>query len=337
MTANLLLNSQEVRKLPAGSLFKAIFVVSALSQKSDKNGKPYYDVTVSDSSGNIEAKVWSDAQWLDKSAAEPQSADDRLPAEKILQLVGKTVGINGKVAEYRGQLQFNFNKLTLLNQEKYPPAGFLPRSPIPMEDLTARFGALVKNCGGEAGDFIRKVFVGELWSRFRDWPAAVNHHHAYANGLLEHTLSVAECARSMAVSMRASGYDVDTDMVVAGALLHDIGKLDSYRMISVPEMTVEGALLDHVAQGYLRFNELAERYGLDEKTRMHLGHIMLSHHGQREYGSPVVPATPEAMIVSSADELDFRMFCWSDSVKNLTDDQPISAWNDSAQRRFWRR
>lgn len=70
---------------------------------------------------------------------------------------------------------------------------------------------------------------------------------------------------------------------------------------------------------------------------MHLGHILLSHHGQREFGSPVVPATPEAMIVSSADELDFRMFCWNDSVKNLTDDQPISAWNNSTQRRFWKR
>ncbi len=337
MTANLLLNSQEVRKLPAGSLFKAIFVVSALSQKSDKNGKPYYDVTVSDSFGSIEAKVWSDAQWLDKSEAEPQSADDRLPVEKILQLAGKTVCINGKVAEYRGQLQFNFNKLTLLSQEKYPPAGYLPRSPIPIEELTGRFETLVKGCGGEAGDFLRKVFTGELWSRFRDWPAAVSHHHAYANGLLEHTLSVAECAKSMAESMRSAGYDIDIDIVVAGALLHDIGKLDSYRMISVPEMTVEGALLDHVAQGYMRFNELAAQYGLTEKTRMHLGHILLSHHGQREFGSPVVPATPEAMIVSSADELDFRMFCWNDSVKNLTDDQPISAWNNSTQRRFWKR
>ena len=146
MTANLLLNSQEVRKLPAGSLFKAIFVVSALSQKSDKNGKPYYDVTVSDSFGSIEAKVWSDAQWLDKSEAEPQSDDDRLPVDKILLLVGKTVGINGKAAEYRGQLQFNFNKLTLLNQDKYPPAGYLPRSPIPLDELTARFEALVR-CG----------------------------------------------------------------------------------------------------------------------------------------------------------------------------------------------
>ena len=142
MTANTLLNSQEVRKLPAGALFKAIFVISYISQKSDKNGKPYYDVTATDGLGTVEAKVWSDAQWLDKSEASPQSDDDKLPPERIVQLTGRTVGVNGKVAEYRGLLQFNFNKITLLNQEKYPPAGYLPHSPIPVGELAARFEAL---------------------------------------------------------------------------------------------------------------------------------------------------------------------------------------------------
>ena len=104
MTANTLLNSQEVRKLPAGALFKAIFVISYISQKSDKNGKPYYDVTATDGLGTVEAKVWSDAQWLDKSEASPQSDDDKLPPERIVQLTGRTVGVNGKVAEYRGLL-----------------------------------------------------------------------------------------------------------------------------------------------------------------------------------------------------------------------------------------
>lgn len=337
MSINQLLTSQEARKLTDGSLFKGIFVISALSQKSDKNGKTYYDMTAADSDGSIDAKVWSDGQWLDKSETAPKSDDDHIPPEKIVQLVGKTVGVNGKVSEYRGLPQFNFTKITMLDQEKFPPAAYMPRSPIPLEDLTVRFDRLKNSCGGPAGDFLRKVFTGPLWTKFRDWPAAVSHHHAYANGLLEHTLSVAECAAGMAASMKQAGYDVDSDIVTAGALLHDIGKLESYKMVSVPEITVEGALLDHVAMGYMRFCELADKFGLDEKTKLHLGHIILSHHGQREFGSPVVPATPEAMIVSSADELDFRMFCWNDSVKNLTDDQPISAWNNSTQRRFWKK
>lgn len=336
MTANALLNSQEVRKLASGALFKSIFVISSISQKSDKNGKPYYDVTATDALGTVDAKVWSDGQWLDKSGAS-QSEDERLPQESIALLVGRTVGVNGKVAEFRGLLQFNFNKITLLNQEKYPPAGYLPHSPIPLDELIARFEALVGECTGEAGKFLRFVYSGDRFARFRDWPAAVSHHHAYANGLLEHTVSVASCAKSMAESMILSGYDVDKDIVIAGALLHDLGKLEAYRMSPVPETTIGGALIDHVAQGYLRFSELAQEFGLSEKLQLHLAHIVLSHHGQREYGSPVVPASPEALIVSAADELDFKMFCWKDSVKNLTDEQPISAWNNSTQRRFWKK
>lgn len=334
---NTLLNSQEIRKLQAGALFKAILVVSAISQKSDKNGKPYYDVTATDAMGSIEAKVWSDAQWLDKSESGAQSGDDKLPQENIAQLAGKTVGVNGKVAEYRGLTQFNFSKITLLNQEKYPPAGYLPHSPIPADELSGRFEKLVSSCGGETGRFLRFVFDGEYWNKFRDWPAAVSHHHAYANGLLEHTVSVAECAKAMAESMTGSGYPIDVDIVVAGSLLHDIGKLESYRMSPVPEITVGGALLDHVALGYERFSELAARFGLSEKLRTHLAHILLSHHGQREYGAPVIPATPEALIVSAADDLDFKIFCWNDAVKNLTEEQPISAWNNSTQRRFWKK
>ena len=296
-------------------------------------------MAVTDQSGTLEAKIWSDAVWFDRSDPEldPSSPAKRLDDGKLRNVAGCTMGVEGKTTEFRGQIQFNFNKLTLLDQEKFPPSQYLPRSPIALEELLKRYEELVSSCRAEVAEFIRYVYKGETWKQFRDWPAAVSHHHAYANGLLEHTLSVAGCAKSMALSMRDSGYDVDVDVVVAGALLHDIGKIDSYCMTSIPEMTIEGAVLDHVAQGYLKFMELAERAGLDSKLKLHLAHILLSHHGQKEFGSPVVPATPEAMIVSAADELDFRMFCWNDSVKDLSDDQPISQWHNGTGRRFWNR
>ena len=337
MTGTQLQNVQDIKKLQSGVAFKAIFVVTSLFQKNDKNGKPYFEMSVSDSTGAIDAKIWSDAAWFDRSGAETDVPVLKLPEEEIKQLVGSTVGIDGKTAEYRGQLQFNFNKITKLNADKFPAAQYLPRSPLPIAEMASPYEALVSSCRPEISSFLRFVFSGEMWKEFRDWPAAVSHHHAYANGLIEHTLSVADCAKSMAESMKRSGYDVDVDVVVAGGLLHDIGKLDSYKMVSVPEMTLEGAVIDHVAQGYLKFMQLAEKAALDEKLKLHLAHILLSHHGQREYGSPVVPATPEAMIVSSADELDFRMFCWHDSVKDLSPDQPISQWHNGTGRRFWNR
>ena len=267
MTANTLLNSQEVRKLPAGALFKAIFVISYISQKSDKNGKPYYDVTATDGLGTVEAKVWSDAQWLDKSEASPQSDDDKLPPERIVQLTGRTVGVNGKVAEYRGLLQFKLQQDNAAQPGKIS-AGRLPAA---LADTGRRAcGALRGACRRVSGRGwevpalrLRRQPLDALprLARRREPPPR------YANGLLEHTVSVAACAKAMAESMAASGYDVDKEIVIAGALLHDIGKLESYRMAPVPEITVEGALLDHVAQGYLRFSELAAQFGLSEKLR----------------------------------------------------------------------
>lgn len=333
-----LINIAEIKRLASGEQFKSIFVVTSLFQKYDKNGKPYYEISVSDSSGTLDAKIWADASWFDRSDnPDPAASAQRLSEEKMKSLVGRTMGMDGKVAEYRGQLQYNFNKLTLLNQEKFPPSQYLPRSPLPLEDMEQRYEALLSGCRKEIADFVRFVYSGELFREFRDWPAAVTHHHAYANGLLEHTLSVTDCAKSLAESLRRSGYDVDVDIVVAGALLHDLGKIESYKMTSIPEMTLEGTVLDHVALGYSRFMELAEKANLAPELKLHLAHIILSHHGIREYGSPVVPATPEAMIVSSADELDFRMFCWKDAVKDLTAEQPISQWNFATQRRFWNR
>ncbi|MDD4160523.1 MAG: HDIG domain-containing protein, partial [Synergistaceae bacterium] len=226
-TQSILKNSQEIRRMLPGSSFKAIFVVSSLFQKNDKNGKPYYEIIVTDSFGTLEAKIWSDASWFDRSDPdmEASSPAQRLADEKLKTAAGCTVGVDGKTTEFRGQTQLNFNKITLLDQDKFPPSQYLPRSPIPMEDLVKRYEELVSSCRPEVADFIRYVYDGETWKQFRDWPAAVSHHHAYANGLLEHTLSVTDCARSMAESLRISGYDIDVDIVVAGGLLHDLGKL----------------------------------------------------------------------------------------------------------------
>ena len=131
--------------------------------------------------------------------------------------------------------------------------------------------------------------------------------------------------------------DVVRALLAAGALLHDLGKLDAYRLSPMPQMTVPGTVIDHVALGYARFDRLAETFGLEERLRLALGHILISHHGSKEFGSPALPATPEAMIVSSADELDFRLYCWKNAVDQLDDDSDgITDFSYSAGRRFWK-
>ncbi len=336
-TVNALLTSQEIRKLTAGDTFKGIFVVSNLLRKGDKNGKYYWEIAVSDAQGTLDAKVWGDAGWLDRSNAELETKPEPLSMESIISLKGKTLGVTGKVSDYRGQNQYSFSALSLLNQEKFPPAKYVAHSPISQDVLVARYESLLAACAGQIGDFVRFVYSGERWKTFRDWPAAVSHHHAYANGLLEHSVSVAQLAKSMADVYSDPDTTLDVSIVIAGALLHDLGKLESYSMQPIPDITLDGAVHDHVAIGYARLIQLAAEFGLDAQTTTHLGHILLSHHGQKEFGSPVLPATPEAIIVSYADGLDFHLFCWKDAVKDMLPGQQMSLFHYGAQRRFWNR
>ncbi len=325
----------EGKAVTTGGSFKAFCVFREIIKRQDKNGRTYYDATACDSTGNMDAKIWSDALWLDKSGF-AKTEDEHIPEDDIPEIVGKTIGINVRVTEYRGAPQYSITKVTLLNQDQFPPSVYVEHSPIPQETLEARFENLLSQTDGKIKEFLQYVFRENLKKDFFYWPAAVGHHHAYAAGLLEHTVSVADLALNMANSLEESGYTINKNIVIAGALLHDLGKLKAYRMTSVPEVTVGGAVLDHIALGYEMLAKLADDFGLEEKTKLHLLHILLSHHGQREFGSPVLPATPEAMIVSASDELDFRMYCCHDALKATSAVAPISAWNNATQRRFWR-
>ncbi|MDR1917204.1 MAG: HD domain-containing protein [Synergistaceae bacterium] len=331
-----LLKTSDVRKLGASDSFKGIYVVNSIIKKTDKNGKPYWEMAVSDEHGVLSAKVWSDAGWWDRSTLELENKPDMLSEAQVIALKGCVVGITGKTTDFRGQVQFNFNAISKLNQEKYPPSKYISHSDIPLPILSARLDALIDACRPEIRDFLKLVFSGPMGRSFMDAPAAVMNHHAYAHGLLEHTLAVAESARNMAVIYRDAYPQIDVDVVVAGALLHDLGKTESYSMSPVPEVTVQGAVLDHISIGYAAFVKLADAAGLPQEISIHLGHIILSHHGQKEFGSPVLPATLEALIVSAADELDFRLFCWKDATRDMAPNQNISAFHFAAQRRFWR-
>ncbi|MDR1472185.1 MAG: HD domain-containing protein [Synergistaceae bacterium] len=331
-----LLKTSDVRKLGSSESFKGIYVVNSVMKRTDKNGKHYWEMTVSDEQGVISAKIWSDAGWWDRSTPELEAKPDMLGETQINELKGAAVGITGKTADFRGQVQYNFNAISKLNPDRYPPSKYMPHSDVPLPVLSARLDALIDACRPEIRDFLRGIFSGPMGRAFMEAPAAVLNHHAYANGLLEHTLAVAESAKNMASIYRDSYPQIDVDIVVAGALLHDLGKTESYSMSPIPEITLPGAVIDHIAIGYAAFVRLAEDARLSPEISLQIGHIMLSHHGQKEFGSPVLPATPEALIVSAADELDFRLFCWKDATRDMAPNQNISAFHFAAQRRFWR-
>jgi len=331
-----LYRTSEARQLPAGEAFKGIYVVNSIQRKTDKNGKPYWEMAVSDESGLLSAKVWSDAGWWDRSTPELESRPASLAESRVNDLRGFVVGVTGKTADFRGQVQHNFNAISLLDQEKFPASKFIAHSDIPLPVLDERFESLVEACSPVIRDFLRFVFGTPLGKAFREAPAAVMNHHAYAHGLLEHSVTVTEAARAAAAHYKNVYPSIDVSVVIAGALLHDIGKVASYAMSPVPEITLQGAVLDHIAIGYAEFVRLSGEAKLPQPVATQIGHILLSHHGQKEFGSPVLPATLEALIVASSDELDFKLFCWKDATGEMPKGQNISAFHHAAQRRFWR-
>jgi 3'-5' exoribonuclease len=149
------------------------------------------------------------------------------------------------------------------------------------------------------------LFSGATWEQFRCAPAAKRYHQAYEHGLLEHSLTVAQGVSAMASTFGG----IDRDVAVAGALLHDIGKLDAYTPASEAiEMTDLGKLQGEIPLGYYRVRRAIEDIpGFPEQTARSLLHIILSHHGCLEHGSPVVPATREATLVHMIDNLGGRL------------------------------
>jgi 3'-5' exoribonuclease len=155
----------------------------------------------------------------------------------------------------------------------------------------------------------------EVWTRFREAPAAKHYHQAYRHGLLEHSLTVAQAVSAISATFPG----IDRDVAVTGAILHDIGKLDAYALDGdAIEMTDQGRLYGEIALGYYRIRTAVERLdGFPPDTAQALLHIILSHHGQLEHGSPVIPCTREATLVHMADNLGGKLGSFDRVEKGL--------------------
>lgn len=329
------LTTSQLRQISSGERFKVLGVIQQIKSRSDKNNRPFWELSLVDSEGSIDAKVWSDGKWWDSRSGERVHIDPVTSGISAL-LLNSPVGVIGTASDFRGKQQYQFLEVFLLDSERFPISGFIQASPVPIERMEEDLRSMISSCRPAMRAFLEKTFSGDLLKNFRDLPAAVSHHHAYVHGLLEHTLAVTRSARALGEAYRDSGVEMDLDVVTAGGLLHDIGKLESYRLDPFPSMTVPGTVIDHIALGFSMFSRLAEEHGLDGNLATAIGHILVSHHGRKEYGSPVLPATPEAMVVASADELDFIMFCWGAFPDSGNGEPSISDFHPSAQRRFWR-
>lgn len=330
-----ILNIREIKQLPKNSEFTLNGVITKFNRRIDRNNYPFWEMTIGDPSGDIDGKIWQTSTWKSMQGGDNFPID---PDNCGIHFEGSSIQVTGVVAEFREQIQYNFNEICYLNQEDYPPKMFTRSSPVKPEILEDLFRKLIAQISHKKiRAFVEAVFFKHgLWEKFKSWPAAVTLHHAYTGGLLEHSVSVAIGAMDLARHYSVFKIPVNMDLVIAGSLLHDIGKLEAYSADPAPQFTISGSAVEHITLGYGMFTRFADAEKLDNNIALALGHIIISHHGKREYGSPVLPSTPEAFIVSAADNVDFQLSYWKSQIDSISNDSDMTDYLPILDRRLWR-
>ncbi len=265
-----------------------IFMVKQATRAVSNNGSPYLSLTLQDNTGTVEAKRWS----ID---------DDDLR----IATAGNLVHVNGRMQVYRGHPQRKITELEGVREGDADLAKFVPAAPTPLEERKAELNqdiARIKD--KELHDLVLAVLKDRL-EDYLSYPAAVTVHHAYLHGLLYHSLSI--CRNAIAVQKNYPWLSLD--YLIAGSLLHDIGKTKELSGSMAANYTTEGNLIGHIALGARIVYSTGEKLGINKEKLDVLTHRILSHHGELEFGSPKVPRTAEAYVLHSLDDLDAKREC----------------------------
>ncbi|MEA2156455.1 MAG: 3-5 exoribonuclease [Solirubrobacteraceae bacterium] len=291
-----------VRELQDGDEFEGVLVVRGAELRARRDGGQYLRLTLGDRTGSVPANVW----------------DDVAPTAAVAT-VGAAVRVYGSVqVSGRFGAEVKLQALCAAEPGSFDEADLLDGPPRSADQMEADLRELLATVQDRDLRRLLEVVFGAgsaTWARYRSAPAAKRFHQAYRHGLLEHSLSVAQAVS--AISATFTG--IDRDVAVAGALLHDIGKLDAYVFCGgAIEMTDAGKLLGEIPLGYYRVRRLIEEIdGFDPGTAEAVLHIILSHHGSLEHGSPVVPCTREATLVHFCDNLGGRLGSFDRLEKEL--------------------
>jgi 3'-5' exoribonuclease len=298
-----------VNELSDGTEIDQVLLVRAIERRSRRDGGDYLRMQLGDRTGMVVAMVWEDLVETERLA----------PA-------GTPVRVEGRYTVHpRFGPQINLRLLAPAEPGSYVQADLMDgpaREPRQMEADLRELIATVRN--PHLSELLERVF-GEgssLWPRYEVAPAAKYYHQAYRHGLLEHCLGVAQGVSAISATFPG----IDRDVAVTGALLHDIGKLDAYNEdVRCIDLTDLGRLHGEIALGYYRVRRTIEDIeGFPEELAWAVGHIILSHHGSLEHGSPVVPATREATLVHMIDNLGGRLGSFDRIEKELS---PGARWS----------
>ena len=283
---------QLIKKLQAGEAVTSFSQIQSKQVRFKRDGDPYLRLVLRDSSGCIEARLWNHTEELDQAFKE-----------------GDFVKYKAKIELYNGNRQLILERIRKAVPEDrlhgFKESELVARTDRDIEEMWKELQTLIDEHTTKV--YIRKL-LSNILAKFREeiktYPAGVEVHHNYWGGFLEHILSVLESA----VFFSKKYPTLDQDLLVAGAVLHDIGKIQELGTPHASSYTVRGHLIGHVVLGFdLLQKEASLIPNFPSEVLTQLGHLILSHQGRRKWGSPKRPKTPEALVLHYIDDLDAKM------------------------------
>ncbi len=277
----------KIKDLKERDVFEMPLLLAKSTSGTTNAGSPYLSLTLQDASGSIEAKLWD---------VKPEIAE--------LCATGKILKFKGQVNLYQNALQLKIVEVSPVDEEKLDVSDFLPASPIEIPALKAALNSIIAQI---ASPLLKKTVVS-LYEKYQEklyeYPAASRNHHDYFGGLAVHIKTMAD----LALKVCEIYPEINSDLLLSGVLLHDLGKIEELSGPIATEYTLPGKLLGHISITYGELCKYAAQQALEDNEEIILlKHMILSHHGEYEFGSPVLPLTKEAEVLSFVDNLDAKL------------------------------
>lgn len=279
-----------ISEMKTGDQPDGFYLLQNANAKQTAAGKPFLSAVLADCTGTIDALVWNYSGSVS-------------PAD-----IGAVVKIKGTVSEFRGAAQITIDRIRLATDaDQYDLKELIPTAPIDTDAAYRKIEEIVDSISDTDYAAVCREMLRKYGDRFRTIPAAKSVHHSFLNGLLMHTLFMLQTADHMAGLYSAV---IDRSLLLAGTLLHDFAKIEEFKTSPlglVTEYSTKGQLLGHLVMGAQEVARVAETLHMPEEKSVLLQHMILSHHGEPEYGAAVRPVCAESELLSFIDMIDSRM------------------------------
>ncbi|KGX85279.1 3'-5' exoribonuclease YhaM [Pontibacillus litoralis] len=286
-----------IAEYQVGDAFDSYMLIKSASKGVASNGKPFLTLILRDATGEIEAKLW------DASKEDEQT----FVAEQLVKLAGD-------VNQFRGRLQLKIQSIRPAQlTDGVKAADFVEKAPISPEELMEKLTEFIFEMKNPNLQRITRQFVKQYQEGLLTYPAAVKNHHEYVSGLAHHIVSMLKLAKQL-IDLYP---DVDQDLLYAGIILHDLGKLKELSSATAPSYTLEGKLIGHIPMMVEEIGAVAKGLGIEGEEVVMLQHMVLSHHGKAEWGSPKPPMIREAEMLHLIDHMDAKMNILNRALKKV--------------------